>query len=191
MPASRRPRRADAQRNHDLLVAAARRLFAERGPEAPLDDVARDAGVGNATLYRHFPTRRELLIAVYADEVSGLTAEGEALLAGAASADALFAWLRTFITHVATKRDLAQAITDERRRTVLFDEWHTAMHATAGALLARAQDSGAVRPGVRTADLMALANGIALATTGPPQTDRLLDLLRQGVNEVEPAQLRP
>src|SRR5262245_59292327 len=69
---SRRPRRADAQRNHDLLLAAAREIFSERGADAPLNEVARRAGIGNATMYRHFPDRRELIIAVYADEVAAL-----------------------------------------------------------------------------------------------------------------------
>src|SRR5689334_22040791 len=78
--ASRRPRRTDAARNAGLLLAAAKELFDERGPDVPLDDVARRAGVGNATLYRHFPTRRDLIVAVYADEVTALCEQGAALL---------------------------------------------------------------------------------------------------------------
>src|SRR6185312_14329068 len=80
-----RPLRADARRNRELLIAAARALFNEQGTEAPLDEVARRAGIGNATMYRHFPDRRELLIAVYADEVEALCAEGANLLDGPAS----------------------------------------------------------------------------------------------------------
>ncbi|GAA2214726.1 hypothetical protein GCM10009850_101910 [Nonomuraea monospora] len=102
--------RVDAQRNRDLLLAAAVQVFAERGTDAPLDDVARRAGVGNATLYRHFPTRSDLLIAVYADEVTQLCASAETLRSEAASPrEALHEWLRLFMDHVATKPDLAFA----------------------------------------------------------------------------------
>src|SRR5437899_6575849 len=84
----RRPRRADARRNYELLLAAAKEVFDEQGVDAPLDDVARRAGVGNATMYRHFPTRRELIIAVYVDEVTALCAQGEALLTEGSPVDA-------------------------------------------------------------------------------------------------------
>ncbi|WP_131737441.1 TetR/AcrR family transcriptional regulator [Actinomadura roseirufa] len=173
--------RADARRNRELLLAAARAVFGERGPSAPLDEIARRAGVGNATMYRHFPTRRELLIAVYADEVTALTAEGRDLLAKDPAADALFIWIRTFIAHIATKRDLAQAI-PEGERTALFNEWHTTMRSTMSALLTRAQKAGEVRPDVIEADLVTLANGIALAGADPDQIDRLIHLVRQGAD---------
>jgi hypothetical protein len=92
-----RPRRADARRNYDLLLDAAKRVFDERGLDAPLDDIARLAGVGNATMYRHFPTRRELITAVYADEVTDLCAHGEALLGEEAPGDGLFeSWTTSF-----------------------------------------------------------------------------------------------
>src|SRR5262245_164327 len=107
---SPRPRRADAQRNHDLLLAAARAVFSESGAGAPRDEVPRRAGIGNATMYRHFPDRRELLIAVYADEVAALCAQGDALLEDQSPPDALFTWLRAFIAHVTGKRELALAI---------------------------------------------------------------------------------
>jgi AcrR family transcriptional regulator len=103
-----RPRRADARRNYERVLAAAKELFGELGVTAPLDEIARRAGVGNATMYRHFPTRRELVIAVYAGEVSTLCELGQsiALLADSSPVDALFRWLRAFIIHVATKREL-------------------------------------------------------------------------------------
>src|SRR5215469_8592592 len=75
-----RPRRADARRNYERVLAAAKEVFGELGVTAPLDEIARRAGVGNATMYRHFPSRRELVIAVYADEVTELCGLGEALL---------------------------------------------------------------------------------------------------------------
>ncbi|GAA5200203.1 TetR/AcrR family transcriptional regulator [Rugosimonospora acidiphila] len=178
-----RPRRADAQRNYDRLLATAREVFAEHGADAPLDDIARRAGIGNATMYRHFPTRRELIIAVYADEVTELCARGEALLAHEAPGEALLTWLRAFIAHVATKRELAQAIPNDRggQRSALFDGWHDAMRATASRLLARAQRRGAARAGLDPADLLTLANGIALTSADADQAGRCLDLLRDGI----------
>ena len=128
MPAER-PRRADARRNHDAVLAAARKLFAERGVDVPLDDVARHAGVGNATMYRHFPTRQDLIIAVYADEVTELCESGDALLAAGSPGDALHEWLGAFVAHVAGKRDLALAL--PRDGSALFGEWHEKMLATA------------------------------------------------------------
>jgi len=177
-----RARRADAQRNRERLLAAAVEIFSERGPAAPLDEIARRAGIGNATMYRHFPTRRELIIAVFADEVAALCAQGEVLLEGEQPADALFGWLRAFIAHVATKRELATAIPNDGggQRSALFDQWHDAMRATAFGLLTRAQSAGEVSADIEAADLLALANGIAVASADVDQANRCLELLRRG-----------
>ncbi|MEV1010481.1 helix-turn-helix domain-containing protein [Streptomyces sp. NPDC049881] len=186
-PAAPRPeprrRRADAQRNHDLLVAAARDVFRDQGVDAPLDDIARRAGVGNATMYRHFPTRRDLIVAVYAGEVAELLARAEELQAGEAPGDALFGWLLEFIAHVAAKRELALSIPDDPagQRSALFDQWHRSMRAAASALLASAQATGAVRRDLDTAELLALANGIALTATEATPAERLLLLVQQGL----------
>jgi AcrR family transcriptional regulator len=177
---ARRPR-ADAQRNRALLLAAAREVFDSQGAEAALDEVARRAGVGNATLYRHFPARRDLLIAVYAEEVDALCAQGDALLVAEDPLAALFEWLAAFVAHVAAKRDLVFAIPADVHRTALFDRWHTAMRSTVSALVERAQHAGAARADLHAADLLTLANGIALAATGDAQTGRLLALARHGV----------
>jgi AcrR family transcriptional regulator len=188
-----RGRRADAQRNRELLLTAAREVFSERGARAPLDDIARRAGIGNATMYRHFASRRELLIAVYADEVEALCSRGETLLAEQPPADALFAWLRTFIAHVATKRDLVTAIPNDpipndtapndqgAQRTALFDGWHQAMRLTASRLLTSAQSAGTIRADLNAGDLLVLANGIAVTSAGTDQADRCLELLRYGI----------
>jgi AcrR family transcriptional regulator len=186
-----RPRRADAQRNYERLLGAAREIFNERGVDAPLDEIARRAGIGNATMYRHFPTRRELIIAVYADEVTALCAQGEALLNDESPGDALFSWLHAFIAHVATKRELALAIPNDQdgQRSALFDRWHKAMRTTAAKLLIRAQHSAAARTDLDPFDLLALANGIAVAGTDTEQAERCLDLLRHGIapSPAEPA----
>jgi AcrR family transcriptional regulator len=193
-PSTRPPRRqrADAQRNTELLLTAAKDVFDEHGVDAPLDDVARRAGVGNATLYRHFPTRRELIVAVYAEEVTALCDRGQALLHDRAPREALFDWLQAFIAHVASKRALALAIPNDQggQRSALFAGWHTAMHATAAALLTRAQRAGTVRADLEVADLLALATAIALTAADTRRTDRLLDLVRRGTDPT-PASMTP
>jgi AcrR family transcriptional regulator len=178
-----RPRRADAQRNRDLLLAAAKDVFTEHGVDAPLDDIARRAGVGNATMYRHFPTRSDLIVAVYADEVAALCARGDELAATCEPREALFSWLADFIAHVTGKKELALAVADDRTgaRSTLFGQWHTAMHTTAATLLAGAQRAGVVRADLDVPDLLSLANGIALSGASPNRLDRLLALVREGV----------
>ncbi|WP_433127172.1 TetR/AcrR family transcriptional regulator [Micromonospora sp. CA-240977] len=181
-----RGRRADAARNVERLLAAARELVDKSGSEVVLDEVARKAGVGNATLYRHFPTRGDLLVAVYADEVAALCRQGADLLGDPRPADALFTWLDAFVVHVATKRALALAATEGpgAHRTRLFDKWHESMRSTATKLLRRAQDVNAVRPDLTVADLLAIASGAALSGTDVAHAQRLVGLLRSGV-EVE------
>ncbi|MCO6011129.1 TetR/AcrR family transcriptional regulator [Actinoallomurus purpureus] len=180
--ASRRPRRTDAARNAQALLAAAKELFDERGPDVALDEVARRAGVGNATLYRHFPTRRDLIVAVYADEVTALCEQGAALLEADSAGEALFTWLDDFVVHVATKRDLALAGTEnnDERRTELFDDWHRAMRSTAEKLLTRAQQAGAVDTGLGVDDLLALTSAAAIAATGTDHARQLLRVMRHG-----------
>src|SRR3954452_8190390 len=102
-----RPQRADARRNYEKLVSAAREAFAEDGTSASLEDIARRAQVGIGTLYRHFPTRQHLLEAVYLDEVEAIC-RSAADLADLQPWDALVTWLRQFVGFAATKRALAQ-----------------------------------------------------------------------------------
>jgi AcrR family transcriptional regulator len=175
-------RRADAQHNYELLLTAAKDVFSEQGVDAPLDDIARRAGVGNATMYRHFPTRRDLIIVVYADEVTELCAQVESMLEEEAPDNALFDWMRLFIAHVATKRQLALAISDDHggERSALFDGWHEAMRVAMSRLLNRAQQTGAVRADLDAPDLLALASGIALAGGDTDQIERLLRIIRRG-----------
>jgi len=165
--------RADATRNAGRLLAAARELVAERGAEVPLDEVAKRAGVGNATLYRHFPTRADLLVAVYADEVDRLAKLG-------AETD-LFTWLDAYVEHVTTKRALALAATEgpPGRRAELSGRWHRTITETAAALVARSAPE--LRPGLTAKDLLALATGVALTAADPAHARRLLALVRTGV----------
>jgi AcrR family transcriptional regulator len=168
-------RRADARRNHVLLVLAAREVFAEQGSGAPLEAVARRAGVGNATMYRHFANRHDLVIAVYADETATLCAARPAL----PPHDALFAWLRELVAYLATKRDIALALTArDRPKSTLFDRWYDAVRGTATGLLDLAR--AGVAPELTGTDLLLLAAGIALTGTDPARHDRLLGLVREG-----------
>src|SRR3954454_9893424 len=106
---SNRPRRADALRNYERLVAAAREAFTEADRSASLEDVARRAGVGIGTLYRHFPTRGDLVQAIYVDEVEAL-ARSAGELAELEPWEALTSWLRRFVGYVATKQALADEL---------------------------------------------------------------------------------
>jgi AcrR family transcriptional regulator len=148
-----------------------------------LDEIARRAGVGNATLYRHFPTRSDLLIAVYSEEVQHLCRRGTDLLMASDPAAALFTWLDHFVVHVATKRalalDAASGVSDQR--SVLFAGWHDSMISTADALLRRAQRNAQIHAGVTVTDLLALANGAAVAGTDINQSHKLLRLAWDGV----------
>ncbi|MGO4418991.1 TetR/AcrR family transcriptional regulator [Streptomyces sp. MCAF7] len=177
-----RPRRADAARSVQSLLAAAKALFDAHGPDVALDEVARRAGVGNATLYRHFPTRQDLIVAVYADEVTFLCEQGADLLESESAAEALFTWLDSFVVHVATKRALALAGTADsaQRRTTLFDHWHASMRSTAQKLLARAQRDGAVATDLTVDDMLALTNAAAFAGSSADHARQLLRVQWRG-----------
>jgi AcrR family transcriptional regulator len=180
-----RRRRSDATRSIERLTATAREVFAERGHAAALDEIARRAGVGNATLYRHFPTRSDLLIAVYSHEVAELARRGAELGTAPDPAAALLTWLDDFVDHVTTKRSLAlDAVAGATgERGAVFAGWHDSMIATAGALLHRAQAEHRVGRAIAVTDLLALANGIALAGTDSTQAHRLLRLAWHGLEE--------
>lgn len=174
--------RSDAARNAERLLIAARELFSAEGTDVALDRVARRAGVGNATLYRNFPTRSDLLIAVYTQEVEDLTECGRTLLDSDDPVEALFIWLDAFMRHVVDKRPLAAAATDNRSdlRGELFDGWHKQMLTTLDALRERAHQERRLRD-VSTRDLAAIANGLALASSDAEQAHRLLRLAREGL----------
>ena len=178
----RRARRADATANARSLVSAARELFGEHGPEVALDVVARRAGVGNATLYRHFPTRADLLVAVYADEAAALCRRGAGLLHGPSAGDALFDWLDDLLGHMEGMRALVLAAAGGPGdgRTELFRRSHASLTSTAEDLLERAKAAGAVHPDLAVADVLALTGAAAIAAGGTDHARRLLRLMRRG-----------
>ncbi|MDQ0808963.1 AcrR family transcriptional regulator [Streptomyces sp. B3I7] len=185
--AARRPLRADARRNRERILTTAQEAFAVHGAGASLEEIARRAGVGSATLHRHFPSRRSLLEAVFHDRVEALCAKARQHAQESEPGTALFSWLRDFNAYAATCRGLAASLAhgDREPEPVRRNEGCTTVIAdAAGELLRRAQLSGAARPGVRVEELLALVGTIALATehrADDEQARRLLDMVIDGV----------
>jgi AcrR family transcriptional regulator len=181
-----RAMRADARRNHERLLAEARRAFAEHGAEASLEDVARRAGVGIGTLYRHFPNRDALLSAVFEDAVGHLVARAETLLAEPNACAALVTWLREIITRASEYRGLARALMAVSSGSPSeLARCSDPILRAGGALLSRAQRSGAIREDAAIRDLLLLTHAIAIAAESSPDdpdlADRLLTLTLTGL----------
>ncbi|GAA2386867.1 TetR/AcrR family transcriptional regulator [Nonomuraea africana] len=170
--------RADARRNYDHLVATARAVFAEEGPDASLNEVARRAGVGPGTLYRHFPTRQALLVAVFRERIDTLCAHADDLAAHAAPGEALRTWLRAVLLHARTDGGLSATMASG---VDLGFDCHARMRSAATTLLARAQRAGAVRAEVSADDLFKLVTGIAQVADDQSEGERLLALAVEGV----------
>ncbi|MEA2150047.1 MAG: hypothetical protein QOD69_1877 [Solirubrobacteraceae bacterium] len=179
---SRRPKRADARRNYEKLVAAARDAFAEHDTSASLEDIARRAGVGIGTLYRHFPTRQDLLEAAYIDEVEAMCRSAEDL-AELPPWDALSQWLRRFVGFAATKRALAEQLFEYvDRDSAVFQTCGAAITAAGQPLLERAQAAGVVRADTNFTDVARMVGGISvIRTTDPEQLERILGLALDGL----------
>jgi AcrR family transcriptional regulator len=176
-----RPKRADARRNYEKLVAAALAVFTEAGTSAPLEDVARRAGVGIGTLYRHFPTRQALLEAVYIDEVEAM-ARAAADLAGLAPWDALSQWLHQYLGFAATKRVLSEALLDADPASEALGACRTALVGAGTELVERAQRAGVVRPDTNFMDVGHMVGAIAVSrTSDAEQKERLLQLALDGL----------
>ena len=192
-----KPQRADARRNRDLLLEAAGAVFEERGIEAPLDEIARRAGVGIGTLYRHFPTRDAVVEAVYRREVELLCSGIDDLLAEHDPVTALRTWMRSFAVYVARKRGMATALkamvgVDSE----LFRRSHERIEAAITQLVRTAADTGAIRTDLEPMDLLRGMSGICMAGDALGSSERtaclvdlLIDGLRYGATEVaeEPA----
>jgi AcrR family transcriptional regulator len=176
-----RPQRADARRNYERLLQAARAAFAEDGTGATLDDIARRAQLGIGTLYRHFPTRQHLLEAVYVDEFEAIARRADDL-ADLPPWDALVQWLREFVRYAATKRVLAQEMLGSIDRDAeVFRASRAAITGAGGALLARAQEAGVARTDAEFGDVSRLIYGIAGAGSEPEQVERMLDIALDGL----------
>jgi AcrR family transcriptional regulator len=167
-PLLSRPKRADARRNYDKVLAAAREAFAEGGESTALEEIARRAGVGIGTLYRHFPNRQALLEALYVDEVEEVCRSAEQL-DGGDPWEALDAWLDRIIAYIATKRALAAELLNYLDHdATLFKTCRESLYAAGEPLLKHAQDAGVVRPDVTIADVIQMVMGIAKLPAGNP-----------------------
>jgi AcrR family transcriptional regulator len=175
---ARRPMRADARRNYDALIAAARTAFATEGTNASLEDIARRAGVGIGTLYRNFPKRRDLFEAVYVSEIDQLAAVA-AEVASRPPWEALMAWLDQFVEYAVTKRAIIEAL---NRESELFARCRQTMYAAGEPLFARAQAAGVVRADANFDDLLRMVSGLMSgAFVDDAQRDRVLALALDGL----------
>lgn len=180
----RKPR-ADAARNRQRLIEVAKRAFAEKGPSVSLEEIARIAGVGIGTLYRHFPTRDVLIEQVYRHESGTLAAAAERLAVEHPPAEALRQWMRLFVDYMATKLIIAEALAAmvgepaefcARSGTQIIDAINT--------LARRADESGEIRLTVEPLDLLRAVVGVANISAGPGWEEnarRLVDILIDGM----------
>jgi AcrR family transcriptional regulator len=167
-----KPLRADAKRNRDQLLTAARDAFTELGSQAALEEIARRAGVGVGTLYRHFPNRQVLIEAVYVEEVKALCRSAGAV-EGESAWDALVHWFDRFVDYVATKRALAdELVATLGQEAPVFRDCHDAIWSAGEPLLERAKAEGAVRPDVEFVDVLRMVGGVAMIKNTPPEDVR-------------------
>ena len=180
-----RPLRADAQRNRDRLLDAAVQAFSQVGPDVTLDAIAKDAGVGIGTLYRHFPTRESLVEAAYRNELARLCDAVTDLLQAMPPDEATRTWMDRFVDYMTTKRGMADAL-----RAVIASGANPYAHsrdrliAAITTLLHAGAAAGTVRSDVEPGDVLVSLNGVSLAAGEPAQQDqarRLLDLLMDGL----------
>jgi AcrR family transcriptional regulator len=180
-----RPLRADARRNRELLLDAAGRAFTRDGQEASLEAVAKDAGVGIGTLYRHFPTREALVEATYRHELDRLCDAADELLTELAPDAATRAWMDRFVGYMTAKRGMSDTL-----RAIIASGGDPYVHTlerlltAVTTLLTASAEAGTLRADVRPEDVLAGISGVSLAAYGPApeeQSARLLDLLMDGL----------
>ena len=183
-----RPKRADARRNYEKVLAAAREAFAEGGESTALEEIARRAGVGIGTLYRHFPNRQALLETLYVDEVEEMC-RSAAEFDGSDPWEALNGWFGRFIAYIGTKRALAAELLNYLDQDApLFQVCRTSLFEAGEPLLSSAQEAGVVRPDVTIGEVIQMVVGIAkIPTSDPMQNAHILrialDGLRYGADE--------
>lgn len=182
---AQRPLRADARRNRDKILAAAVRVFAEEGLDAHLERIAKEAGVGTATLYRNFATREALIEAVYRNEVAQLCDAVPGLLEAKPPCEALRAWTRLFLDYVTAKFGMADAL-----RAIAaagsnpYGHSRDMIQAAITVLMDACVAAGAIRTDISPTDMGAALEGIALTSASPEQrqrAERLLDLTLDGL----------
>jgi AcrR family transcriptional regulator len=180
-----KPMRADARRNRDRLLEIAVRAFSADGPDVALETIAKEAGVGIGTLYRHFPTREALVEAAYRSELDRLCQSATELLRTEPPEVALRAWMDNFVDYMTTKRGMTEAL-----RVVIASGGKPFAHSrfllfeAAKTLLSAGAKAGTIRSDVLTGDVVTGLSGITLAAGDPEQrlqAGRLLDLMMDGL----------
>lgn len=182
--ATRRPR-ADAQRNRERILEVARRVFTERGGDASMDEIAKGAAIGPGTLYRHFPSRDDLLAAVYISEVEKLVDAQRKFSAELPPIEALRAWMLVFIDYVAAKKIIATALDAMvGGPSQVFAQTNRLMEEAAQMLGSRAVAEGDLRPDVDPVDLLraiyGLSGGGSSTTNWPVKAREFVDILLKG-----------
>jgi len=182
-PAAERPMRADARRNYERLLQAAREVLADRGSEATMEEIAKRADVGVGTLYRHFPRRIDLVEAVYREDVDGLVTLAGRVSSDAEPWDALVEWLHGFVRYGQAKRAFLTELHEafEKSPDLALDS-RERIGAAAALVLTRAQQAGAARDDIDQSDLMQLVGGMCMARNATSErNERLLALVLDGI----------
>ena len=182
-PTPRKPR-TDAQRNRERILEAAKEAFTRSGANASLDDIAKEAGVGAGTLYRHFPTRDALIEAVYHTEVGKLAAAERRFAEAMPPIEALRAWMLLFVDYIAAKQIIAPALnTYVGGPSKLYESSRAQVHGAIEALVNRAIKSGDIRKDLVPFDLLRALIGVSNVAISPDwqqSAKRLVDILISG-----------
>ncbi len=188
--AARKPR-SDAQRNRERILDIAKEAFTRYGANASLDDIAKQAGVGPGTLYRHFPTREELLKAVYRTELEKLAAAERTLAEKMPPIEALRSWLLLFVDAIAAKQLIGPALNtllgDPKK---VFEASYAKMYEAIRALVKRGVESGDIRKDIDPMDLLRALIGVSNVALGPDwrqSARRLVDILIAGSRPPSPS----
>jgi AcrR family transcriptional regulator len=180
---ARKPR-VDAQRNRERILEVAKLVFTRRGTEASMDEIAKRARIGPGTLYRHFPTRDDLLAAVYISEVEKLAEAQRKFSAELSPVEALRAWMLVFIDYIAAKKIIAPALNAMAGGpSRVFQQTNRLMEEAANALASRAVASRDLRPDVDPMDMLRAIYGVSSAGSTddwPAKARRFVDILIQG-----------
>jgi len=181
-----KPLRADAQRNRDALLRAAREIFAQEQTDVPFEDIARRAGVGAGTLYRHFPNRDTLIAAVFEEEVAALRERAYHLLETSPPDEALATFLREMVDHMYSQRGLARTFfaASEAAGGALSDEGHVLEEAVA-AILNRGVEQTVLRDDIPAGALMLALHGIGIASVHSEhrvEADGIVQLMIDGLH---------
>jgi AcrR family transcriptional regulator len=186
---TQRKPRTDAQRNRERILGVAKEAFTQHGADASLDDIAKQAGVGPGTLYRHFPTRDALIEAVYHTEVEKLATAERKLSGNLSPVEALRAWMMLFVDYVAAKHIIAPALNSVvGGPSRLYESSRAQIAGAIGALVKRAIKSGDIRKDLEPFDFLRALIGVSNVASGPdwPQSARrLVDILITGSRPVK------